>query len=330
MPVKKYAPWAVGLLIAGALILTNTDILFSEKEQVELESGDGNSNTDSPDWVRSLELWNKRNVAALEKYSKEGGEREEGERILAELVRWNWSTGFGVNLAGVNIGDVFGRIKMPDDTVSLLEYLGSTTANSGGSLVSFAKSNLSGAKPPQANLRGISFSEATADALTWEEWMRGRGGRGLEGCNMAGVNLQGVNVHGAILKGANLSGTRLRPDFSDGILGKFDDTNLAGLSFTDVNVAGVSLRYSDLSEATISADQLLEVARSKGGSGLRGAKLPVSDFTGKDVENLTMQFSDLSKVTISEQQIKTMTSQWNGMGLYGARLPVAAQQGRGE
>lgn len=328
---KRYAPWVAGTVAVLGLIFLNLDLAFYGKTGDDASNQILTSGVDSPqlpDWVKDPQLWQDQNEQALSKYHNEKGGREEGAGMLAELLRWNWSTTFGVNLAGVDVGEIFTRIKIPDSEVNLLEYLGSSSARSGSFLISFAQSNLSGAVAPSANIRGISFAGAGGDTRTWESWMRIRDGRGLEGCNLLGVNLQGVNIHGVILKGANLDSTGLKPDFSDGLTDKLDDTRLNGVSFLGMDLEGVSLRYCNLKGSEIDADQLLTVARSNGGSGLRGAVFPKEDLTGKDVSTLTLQFSDLSNVKMSEDQVKTISGQWNGMGLYGAQLPSGMTAGR--
>lgn len=326
MLLKKYSPWIVGVVAVAGLVLINTDVFSPKtKEEQSSDTPSDESKVIPPAWVADLELWKEQNKEALSKYFSEGGGREEGGRMLAEMLRWNWSTEFGVNFAGVDVNEIFSLVTVPDSGSSLLEYLGSSSPRSGSFLVSFAKSNLEGAGFPDVDIRGISFAGAKASTSTWEKWMKMRGGRGMEGCNLSGVDLSGVNIHGVVLKGADLDNTGIRPDFSDNLPSKFDNTNLGGVSFEGRNLTGVSLRYCNLSRASISADQLLEVARSFGGSGLRGAILPSSDFVNKDVNGLTMQFADLGAVKLSEDQIKSIASQWSGMGLYGAKLPGASR-----
>lgn len=320
---RKYAPWVVGGVAAVGLLAINSDLFFPNDGQVaEVPLSNDSPNVPAPDWVKDPSLWKERGQVAIDKYSKQDGQRAEGVAMLGEMLRWNWTTGYGVNLTGVDIGEVFAGIKMPDSKVSLLEYLGSSSARSGSFLISFAGSSLEGAIPPKVNIRGIDFSGAKASPNTWELWMKERAGRGMEGCNLAGVNLQGVNIHGVILKGANLSGTKIQPDFSDGLGEKFSDTQLHGVSFEGVDLAGVSLKYCDLSQTEITPEQLVTVAKSNGGGGLRGAILPKSDFSDKDVSGIAMQFANLTSVKMSGEQVKTIASQWNGMGLYGATLPV--------
>lgn len=329
---KRYAPWLAGAFAVLGLILINLDPAFLGRTGDKASSESPAGATDSPqlpDWAKDPQLWKEQNEQALSKYHNEKGGREEGEGMLAGLLRWNLSTTLGVNLSGVDVGNIFTRIKIPDSEVNLLDYLGSSSARSGSFLISFAHSNLSGAVAPNVNIRGISFAGAGGDIGTWESWMRIRDGRGLEGCNLSGVNLQGVNIHGVILKGANLDNTGLKPDFSDGLADKLDDTSLNGMSFLGLDLDGVSLRYCNLKGSEIDEDQLLTVARSNGGSGLRGAVFPKGDLTGRDVSTLTLQFSDLTNVKMSEEQVKTISGQWNGMGLYGARLPAGINAGRG-
>jgi uncharacterized protein YjbI with pentapeptide repeats len=324
MFLKKYLPLIVGLIGLAGLIFFLTGI---KQDKSDAEDGESiaevkraDVKAEGPDWTRDRTLWMKRKQLAIETYHSNN--REEGMAMLGEMLRWNWSTELGVNLTGVNVGEVLSRVKMPNSEVSIFDYLKASGSRSGSNWISFANSDLDGAIPPDTNLRGISFAGAKASGETWEAWMRERGGRGLEGCNLSETDLSGVNTHGVSLKGANLNNSGIKPDFSDGIMGKFDDTKLSGVSFDGLSLVGVSLRYSDLSKAKISSEQLVDVARSNGGSGLRGAVLPPSDFSGEAVDGLTMQFANLEKVTMTDQQLATIASQWNGMGLYGAIKPV--------
>lgn len=261
--------------------------------------------------------WSALNRKALEETLKGG---PEGARALARMLGWNRAKRFGVDLRGVELAEVFRAADGPAGEGSLFDYLKRGGDERLSKFMSLRHCDISGAKHPGVPLRGLDMSDVQADTATIEQWAGVLGGRGLMGVNLSGVALHDAKLDGVHLGGADLSytGVEVRPDPK--VPGKFNATRLFGLDLVGRDLRGLSLKKADLRMTAVRSGQLVDIAKSHGGGGLRGAKFPSVDMVFEDLSGVGLQFADMRQANLGNRQLNQVSRNLGGTGLYGAKF----------
>ena len=244
--------------------------------------------------------WERFNSLALEAAS--AGE-ERGFRALGKLLQWNVSYRRGVNLSGVDVGNVF-KSTNARDRKNLYEYI--EGGGRGVGIVSFENSIFDETAHPLLFLYDLKFDGARFSQETLKRWGRALGGGGLAGTSLRGVDMSWLDLEGVFFNGADVSYTGIRPSYmktkGDEVDRRFEGCVMDGVEFSGGNLSGMSLRFCDLREAEISAQQLLEVGRSDKGRGLLGSRLPDVDMKGIDISGISFSGVDLSLADFDQRQ----------------------------
>jgi uncharacterized protein YjbI with pentapeptide repeats len=255
---------------------------------------------------KTIATWEYLNREALRLYN--AGSLS-GTEFLGRMLRWNLSYKRGVDLTGVKLAEVFATIPTSGRR-NLLEL-----ARDGGVIggfVSFANSTINGTEHPGTPLYGGDFTGAKFSADDLNKWARFRQGTGLFGMSLRSVDLSWLDQRGIHFTGADLSHSGLRPSFwkpdnlPNWVDRRFERCLMDGLEFEAGNLSGMSLRFADLRGTKMTAQQLIDVARSDNGRGIVGAKLPFVDLSGMDISGISFNSVDLGACVLDQRQLDTI------------------------